>query len=111
MPPADKHVPLASVPHTEHWEMWPPQARTAVGLSAVNVMEIWVSDWLAVRLPWLTYDIALIVPPKSVMTRSEAGRELKLAVGWPATGDPAELGAGMGKVDVFEEKPVTPSVG
>jgi hypothetical protein len=77
----------------------------------VNVTEIWVSDWLAVKLPWETYATALMVPPKSVITLSAAGRELKLAVGCPATGDPVELGAGIGNVLVVAEKPVTPSVG
>jgi hypothetical protein len=50
-------------------------------------------------------------PPKSVITRSAAGSELKLVVGWPETGDPAELGAGIGNVSTVPETPETPSIG
>ena len=106
-------IPLAELPapHTLAWAMCPPHARTAVALAAVNVTLMTVSDWLAVREPSLTYATPLMVPPKSVMTLSLAGSALKLAVGWPATGDPAELGAGIANVVVVEEIPETPLVG
>jgi hypothetical protein len=45
------------------------------------------------------------------MTLSTAGRELKDVVGWPGTGEPVELGAGIANVDTVAEKPVTPDVG
>jgi hypothetical protein len=79
----------------------------------VKVTVILVSAWLAVRLPCVAYATFDIVPFQSEKTRSAAGRALKLAVGCPATGDPAELGAGIAKVLVGgpEDNPATPIVG
>src|SRR2546426_7786170 len=106
-------MPLAELPAPQSLALaiCPPQASTAVALLAMKVIEICVSDALAVRLPSETYETPVIVPPKRVISRSLTGSALKLVVGWPVTGDPAELGAGIGNVVVVAETPETPDVG
>jgi hypothetical protein len=86
--------------------MWPPQARTVTVSTAcvVKVIATCVDATVgapgatAPRLPWETYATLVMVPFQIDMTRSAAGSALKLVVGWPTTGDPAELGAGIGNV-------------
>ena len=53
----------------------------------------------------------VIVPPYSVIRRSGAGSALNELVGWPGTGEPDELGAGMSNSETVPETPDTPSRG
>ena len=106
MPPAEFPCPQSAAR-----AMCPPHANTAVALSGVSVTRMTVSDWLAVRLPCVTYCTPVIVPPNRVITRWAAGSALNRVAGCPATGDPAVLGAGMAKVLMVFEAPATPDSG
>src|SRR5262245_3538561 len=91
--------------------MCPPHAITTVDALLVNliVRRDFELFWLSGSS--LAYDKLVIVPFQMVITRSDAGRALKLVAGCPPTGVPVVLGVGIANVFDGLKVPERPSKG